>query len=174
MLIRFTTSFLTCLLLVTSSLHAAEDLLIEDFEGDSYGDWTVTGEAFGLAPAKGTLPNQMKVSGYHGERLINTFLGGDKSTGTATSPQFTIERSHLVFLIGGGAHKDTLGLHLLLDDEPVRTATGSESEHLLWASWDVREFKGRTVRLRIFDNATEGWGHLNVDQIIQTDSTSNT
>lgn len=170
MLIRFTTNILACLLFACSSLCAAEDLLIEDFEGDSYENWTVTGEAFGSAPAKGTLPNQMKVSGYRGMRLINTFFGGDKSTGTATSPQFTIERSHIAFLIGGGPHKDTLGLHLLLDGEAVRTATGSESEHLRWASWDVRELKGRKVRLRIFDNATEGWGHLNVDQIIQTDS----
>jgi fructan beta-fructosidase len=170
MFLRLTTTVSICLLLFCAQLRAADDLLIEDFEGDSYGKWTVTGEAFGTAPAKGTLPGQMAVSGYRGDRLVNTFLGGDKSTGTATSPEFTIERSHLAFLIGGGPHKDTLGIHLVLGDETVRTSTGSESEHLLWASWDVSELKGRKVRLRIFDNATEGWGHLCVDHIIQTDS----
>lgn len=170
MLLRFTTIIPICVLLVCGSLHAAEDLLIEDFEGDSYGKWTVTGDAFGTAPARGTLPNQMAVTGYRGERLVNTFLGGDESTGTATSPEFTIERSHIAFLISGGPHTDTLGMHLLSGDETVRTATGSESEHLLWASWDVTDLKGRKVRLRIFDNATTGWGHLNVDHIIQTDS----
>jgi len=167
MLLRCTTIILifTC-----GSLHAAEDLLIEDFEGDSYGKWTVTGGAFGTAPAKGAHPNQMAVSGYRGEGLVNTFRGGDKSTGTAISPEFTIERPYIAFLIGGGPHTDTLGFQLLSGDEPVRTATGSASEHLLWESWDVGELKGRTVRLRIFDNATGGWGHLNVDHIIQTDS----
>lgn len=170
MSMRFTSNFLACLLFACVSLHGAEDLLIEDFEGDSYGKWTVTGEAFGTAPAKGTLPNQMKVTGFRGKRLVNTFFGGDKSIGTATSPVFTIERSHIAFLIGGGAHKDTLGLQLLLDGKAVRTATGAESEHLLWASWDVRELKGRKVRLRVVDDATEGWGHINVDHIIQTDS----
>lgn len=170
MLMSFTKTVSLCLLFMCGSLHAAEDLLIEDFEGDSYGKWTVTGEAFGTAPANGTLPNQMKVSGYRGKRLANTFFGGDRPTGTATSPEFTIERSHIAFLIGGGPHSDTLGVHLLLGDETVRRATGSESEHLLWTSWDVRELKGQKVRLRIFDNATEGWGHVNVDHIIQTDS----
>lgn len=170
MYFTFTTTALACLLSAYASTHGAEDLLIEDFEGESYGKWTVTGDAFGSAPATGTLPNQMKVTGYRGKRLINTFGGGDKSTGTAMSPEFTIERSHIAFLIGGGPHKDTLGIHLLLDGAAVRMATGTESEHLLWTSWDVRELKGRKVRLRIFDNATEGWGHLNVDHIIQTDS----
>lgn len=165
----FTTTTSICVLLVCGCLHAAEDLLIEDFEGDSYRQWTVTGDAFGIAPANGTLPNQMTVSGYRGEQLVNTFFGGDESTGTATSPEFTIERSHIAFLIGGGPHRDTLGMHLLLGNEAVRSATGSESEHLLWASWDVSDLKGRKVRLRIFDNATGGWGHVNVDHIIQTD-----
>ena len=32
------------------------DLVVADFEGDSYGAWEVTGEAFGSAPAQGTLP----------------------------------------------------------------------------------------------------------------------
>ena len=159
-----------CLMLVCSRLLAADDLLIEDFESDSYAQWTVTGTAFGSAPAKGTLPNQMKVSGFRGKRLVNTFSGGDKSIGTATGPEFTVQRSHIAFLIGGGPHKDTLGLHLLLGDQTVRSATGPESERLSWSSWDVSDLKGQKVRLRIVDNATKGWGHLSVDHIIQTDS----
>src|SRR5262245_52739849 len=45
------------------------DLLIADFEGDTWGDWKTKGEAFGKGPAKGTLPGQMPVSGFKGERL---------------------------------------------------------------------------------------------------------
>ncbi|MEZ6092571.1 MAG: glycoside hydrolase family 32 protein, partial [Pirellulaceae bacterium] len=165
-----TITVLLSLLVLSSQLDAAEDLLIEDFESDSYRPWTVTGDAFGKAPAEGTLGNQMEVSGYRGNRLVNTFNGGDKSIGTATSPEFTIERSHIAFLIGGGEHEETLGVQLLLDDEIARSAVGSESEHLLWTSWDVRDLKGQTARLRIFDNATGGWGHLCVDHIIQTDA----
>jgi len=46
------------LLLALSTAHAraADDLVVADFEGDSYGSWTATGDAFGTAPARGTTP----------------------------------------------------------------------------------------------------------------------
>jgi fructan beta-fructosidase len=170
MVIKSAASIFVGLALVCSNLNAADDVLIEDFEAGSYGKWTVTGDAFGTAPANGTLPNQMPVSGYLGNRFINTFLGGDKSTGTATSPEFTVQRSHVAFLIGGGSHAESLGVQLLVNGEVVRTATGSESEDLLWASWDVSDLKGQKAQLRIFDNEVGQWGHLNIDQFVQTDS----
>ena len=43
-----------------------EDIRSADFEGETYGEWKVTGEAFGAGPAQGTLPNQMQVSGFEG------------------------------------------------------------------------------------------------------------
>ena len=50
------------------------DILVNDFEAADYGDWSVEGDAFGPGPARGTLPGQMPVSGYEGERLVNTFF----------------------------------------------------------------------------------------------------
>ena len=58
--------------LLSLPLLAAEDLVIADFEADSYGDWRATGEAFGSGPAKGALPGQMSVSGFEGQRLVNS------------------------------------------------------------------------------------------------------
>jgi hypothetical protein len=37
-------------------------------------------------------------------------------------------------------------------------------------SWDVSEFAGRNAILRIVDDAKGGWGHLNVDHLVQTDT----
>ncbi len=155
-------------------LHAAEELLVADFEGDTYGAWQVTGEAFGPGPAHGTLPNQMAVSGFKGRGLVNSFFKGDDSTGTLTSPEFRIERRHLTFLIGGGQNEAKLALQLLVDGKVVRTATGSNdrsggSEVLEPGSWEVAEFSGKTAVLRIIDQATGGWGHLLVDHIVQSD-----
>lgn len=158
-----------CMLLICCRPGSAEDLLIDDFEADSYQKWTVTGDAFGSAPAEGTLPGQMPVTGYRGDRLVNTFRGGDSATGIALSAEFEIKRSHIAFLIGGGPHVETVGMQLLLEGQPVRSATGFESESLRWSSWDVAELKGQRVQLRIFDIATEGWGHICVDHILQTD-----
>jgi fructan beta-fructosidase len=77
--------------------------VFEDFEAADYGDWTATGTAFGSGPASGTLPGQQTVTGYAGERLVNSFLDFDSSQGTLTSPPFTITRDYINMLVGGGA-----------------------------------------------------------------------
>lgn len=162
--------------LFAGSVGAQErpDVVVADFEAESYGDWSVTGEAFGSGPAKGTLPGQMEVTGFEGERLVNSFAGGDGSRGTLTSPRFQVERKYLNFLIGGGGYPGETAIELLVEDKKVREATGPNtrpggSERLDWKSWDVSDLEGREVRLRIVDERTGGWGHINVDQIVQSD-----
>lgn len=150
------------------------DLLIADFEQSDYGKWSASGEAFGSGPAHGTLPGQMQVTGFEGKGLVNSFLHGDRSRGTLTSPPIKIERMFINFLIGGGGYKDTTCVNLLLDGNVVRTATGGNtqpggSEALDWDSWDVHELEGKTAVVQIVDKRTAGWGHINVDQIIQSD-----
>jgi sucrose-6-phosphate hydrolase SacC (GH32 family) len=137
-----------------------------DFEGDDYGDWLADGDAFGDVPANGTLDGQQAVSGFRGRGLVNTFLRGDATTGTLTSPEFTIEMPRVNFLIGGGRHPGETGMSLVVDGEVVRTATGRDDERLDWHSWDVSNLRGQTARLQIFDRHTGGWGHINVDHIL--------
>lgn len=147
-----------------------DNIVIADFEAKDYRAWNIEGQALGKRPASGTLVKQMPVAGYQGSGLVNSFSGGDASTGTATSKPFTIRRSHIAFLIGGGANVDEVGIELLIDGQTVRRATGRESETLDWASWNVEELNGQQATLRIYDQATGGWGHICVDQILQTDS----
>ena len=142
-----------------------EPILLADFEGADYGQWKVEGEAFGAGPARGTLPNQQRVSGFQGQGLVNTYLGGDGPKGTLTSPEFTITRRYLNFMIGGGAHADQTCINLLVDGEIVRSSAGRNEELLRWDSWEVREFAGRTARIQIVDAHSGGWGHINIDQI---------
>jgi fructan beta-fructosidase len=166
---------ITVLLVSHATLWAAEgDILIADFEGEDYGEWKAEGTAFGDRPARGTLPGQMHVSGFKGKGLVNTFLGGDGATGTLTSPTFKIERNYITFLIGGGAHAGQTCMNLLVDGKVARTATGPNdrpggSEMLDRANWDVKDLKGKQGALQIVDQATGGWGHINVDHIVQTD-----
>ena len=149
------------------------DILVADFEGDDYGNWKAAGEAFGPGPAAGTLPGQMPVDGFLGKRLVNSFYKGDKTTGTLTSPPLTIERKRLQFLVGGGGTPGKTCINLLLDGKVVRTATGPNTrpggtERLEPFQWDVAELIGKQVVIEIVDNATGGWGHVNIDQIVQT------
>jgi fructan beta-fructosidase len=165
------------LLLCLPSLVAAADrpdVLVADFEGETYGDWKTTGTAFGSGPARGTLPGQMPVTGYLGKGLVNSFNGGDRSTGTLTSPPFKVERKYINFLVGGGKFPGKTCINLLVDDKVVRTATGPNdqpggSEALDWASWEVSELEGKSAVIQIVDDATGGWGHINVDHIVQGD-----
>lgn len=165
---------LVCLFLAADA-QAAEDIVIADFEQETYAAWTVTGEAFGPGPAAGALTGQMPVTGFKGKRLVNSFFRGDQTTGTLTSPEFRIERKFVTFLIGGGKNEQKLALMLLVDGKVVRRVTGPNeqaggSEALSQESWDVAEFAGKSAVLRIIDEATGGWGHINVDHIVLTDT----
>jgi sucrose-6-phosphate hydrolase SacC (GH32 family) len=144
------------------------DIVIADFEGDTYGDWKTEGEAFGPAPAHGTLESQMPVSGFQGNGLVNSFFHGDKTNGTLTSPEFVIQRDVINMLVGGGYHPKMTCVNLLIDGVVARTTSGPEDEKLDWVTWGVKEYKGKAARIQIVDSCDSGWGHINVDQIYQS------
>jgi sucrose-6-phosphate hydrolase SacC (GH32 family) len=149
--------------------RGGDDIVIADFEGSDYGAWTAEGEAFGTGPAEGTLANQQKVSGFLGKGLVNTYLRGDNTQGRLTSPEFVIERKFINFLVGGGDRPGEAVVNLVVEGKVVKNATGRDEERLDWATWDVSGLAGKRARIQIVDHATGGWGHINVDQIVQSD-----
>ncbi len=166
--------FIPLLLINTAAFAAPNDIRFADFEGDDYGAWKTEGTAFGKAPARGILAGQMSVEGFKGRGLVNSFNGGDGTTGKLISPDFKIERNNISFLIGGGGHANQTCLNLVIDGKIARTATGPNTaaggtEKLDFSFWDVKEFAGKTAHLEIVDTATGGWGHINVDEILFTD-----
>ena len=84
-----------------------KDVVFQDFEAATTFEalgWTPTGDFVGKGPALGTLPPQQPVSGYLGDRLVNTFINLDASKGTITSPAFTVASKYINLLVGGGRH----------------------------------------------------------------------
>ena len=75
---------------------------IADFEATTFGDWKVSGEAFGTAPARELLQDDRFVTGYLGNGYLHSNHGGRESRGTLTSPPFTIEKEYINFLVAGG------------------------------------------------------------------------
>ncbi|MEM7600989.1 MAG: arylsulfatase, partial [Verrucomicrobiota bacterium] len=147
-----------------------QDILIADFEGETYGEWKATGNAFGKGP---TLTKD-RIAGHQGKKLIDTFLingGSDAPVGTLTSPPFLIERPYLNFLVGGGRHPGETGVALLVGGKRIQTATGNSYKNsegkkgLRWTSWDVSALEGKEAQIEIFDQRKAGWGHIVVDQI---------
>ncbi|OBT39063.1 hypothetical protein VE00_10446 [Pseudogymnoascus sp. WSF 3629] len=148
------------------------DTIFQDFEGtgtfDSLG-WRATGDLTGTSPAQGTFAGQNPVTGYLGNRLVNTFLNGDATTGTL-SKTFIVTQKSISFLIGGGNFPNQECINLLVQGQVVRTATGSNSEQLMWQSWDVTGFVGQNATIEIVDLLSGGWGHILIDQITFSDS----
>ncbi len=110
---------------------------------------------------------------------------GDGPTGIAeTAPFVLTKEARFDFLIGGGNHPwnggwdpdtvwgvgDFTGINFERqigpdDWEVVFTATGANSEVMTARSWDVGPYAGQTVRLRLYDLHSGGWGHANFDDI---------
>ncbi|MFT5130306.1 MAG: hypothetical protein ACI8W8_003936, partial [Rhodothermales bacterium] len=141
------------------------DLIFDDFEDAGYAGWTITG-AFGSNPATGKIGSQQAVSGFAGKQLVNTYQGSDNKKGRALSDPFTISHRYINFLIGGGNHKDTTCINLLIQGLPVLSTTGRANERLEPAGWDVGDLIGSEAQIEIVDDATGGWGHINVDHIV--------
>lgn len=146
------------------------DVLVNDFESPDWGDWSTSGSAFGDGPAIGAgLLRELEISNYRGLGVASSERDGDGPTGTLASPGFRIERDYIAFGIGGGDYERVTCLDLVVDGTIVRSATGRNSDALMEASWDVRPWAGRTAHVQLVDTAGGDWGHVNVDQIVQTD-----
>ncbi len=138
--------------------------------------WTATGDLIGEIVPTGAIGGQQPVSGFEGVGLINTFTNSnDAEQGTLESPEFTITQDYINFLIGGGNHpypgnNDATAVVLVVNDEVVASATGRENEALIWVAWDVSQYIGQQARIRIVDQNSGGWGHINADQFLAADS----
>jgi len=147
--------------------------VLADFEGSSYGAWTVTGTAFGTGPAHGPTAGQRPIAGFQGSGFVNSRQPDDAAQGTLTSPAFAITRNHINFLVAGSDLPKLAGLpgeatiNLLVGGQVVRSASGFGDEWLDWKSWDVSDLVGKSAQIQIVDRAATG--HIVIDQITQAD-----
>jgi hypothetical protein len=139
--------------------------VVFDFESTRLQGWNIRGRAWGRGPARGKLARQMPVGGFGGDRLMNSYHGGDKATGTAVSPLFEVDGNELVLRVGGGKG-DKVRVELRdARGKVLFTARGENSEILREVRWDVSKLEGQKVRLALVDESTGGWGHLLVDEV---------
>jgi len=136
--------------------------------------------------------------GHKGTRWIGTYekrpnnsvapgtVAGDGRTGTLTSISFKAEKNYISFLIGGGKDNANLKVELLeksnsgkagitMPDGKYKVVSGTRktghgNELMRREWWKVTALKGKTLRIRITDNATGGWGHINVDDFVFQDT----
>ena len=139
-----------------------------DFER-GMDDWTLEGESFVESPTDISLYRQGAVMGRIGRYYADSYHNEGKSTGKATSPEFTITRNYLNFKIGGAYKPNESCLNLLVDGKVVRTETGRNASSMQWAGWDVSEFRGKKARVQIVDAIPDGSSFVYVDHIMLCD-----
>ncbi len=138
-------------------------ITIEDFEGN-LDQWQRTGNAFSESPVTGNSLGQKPITGYFNKKFLNSYFKGNESVGTATSKLFTINKSYLNFLIGGGNHSD-LTIQLIVEGQVVKTSSAHSNTLLEWESWEVSKFSGKQAQIRITDQNTDQWGYIAIDHI---------
>ena len=161
------------LLLVCALGAAADDIVIADFEegqGVPRG-WKHEGTAFSSPIRKGR-HGRVKVIGFRGESLLSSLSweGDDGGTGRALSPEFVIERKYIRFLVSGGDYPGRTCVNLLVEGKVVRSVAGHNAMNLEPVAFDVSSLSGKTAQIEIVDEERRPWGHISVDQIVQTNT----
>ncbi len=141
-----------------------------DFEDGTLNDWVAEGEAFDGQPVAGDLvsPRRGDMRSGHRDRFwIGGFERlGDAPRGTLTSVPFPITHPYLSFWIAGGTHRTTRVEVLDAESgEVLFNTTGDQTEQLKPVLVDLRDRQGDSIRIRLVDDHSGGWGHLNFDHV---------
>lgn len=156
-------------------VQGAKELKNHDFESGDLSGWTVlSGNAFtdadvtNLATAVGGNGQTFNKNGnYH---LWSFKNGGDAETGTIKSENFILNSGNIDFLVSGGNDINNLKISLVRasDGLEIAKSTGANSEtytRTTWSSTSLASYVGTEVYIKVTDNSTGGFGHINVDDI---------
>ena len=152
--------------------------------------WTFvpqTGDAFYYQPTYGHnafVRDENYAKTWIGEGWLNTYefytgpMGygspglslGDARTGVVRSATFTIQGNSMNFLIGGGDFPTQcyVALKDATTNEVLLTETGRNSNEMDRRYWSLLPYVGRSVYIEMADLATGTFGHLCVDDIIES------
>lgn len=162
--------FFTPAIALLSAAQFASAATFQAFEGDGFGDWQAKGDAFGLSPVHEKLDGMQNPFGnFANDAFALSAHGGNDSVGILTSPEFKIEKDHILFLIAGGDTPQKTAVQLLVDGKVVMEATGKKSQQFTNVLWDVSKLKGQFAEIRLVDDAKGEWGFIAADHFMFED-----
>ncbi|WP_169976962.1 PVC-type heme-binding CxxCH protein [Tautonia rosea] len=138
------------------------------FETGTLDDWIAEGDAFRDQPIEGDTVSARRsdmVSNHAGRFWVGTFeRSGDEPKGTLTSVPFVVSQPFASFLLGGGAHRGTrVELRLADSERVIAEATGENAEDMSRVVVDLSKQQGERIQIRLVDDVSGGWGHINFD-----------
>jgi putative membrane-bound dehydrogenase-like protein len=139
-----------------------------DFESGTLDDWTATGKAFAGQPIQGDMVAARR-SDSRSRHIGEYWIGGfekslDAPVGTLTSKPFQVTARFGSFYVGGGnTEKTRVELYGIGDEKPFYTASGRQVEDMSRVIVDLRRVENREMFIRLVDEESGGWGHINFD-----------
>nr|WP_286672279.1 GH32 C-terminal domain-containing protein [Cohnella hashimotonis] len=148
-----------------------------DFEKGDLSGWTAEGNAF--TDQNITTANDWGWGGPFNQAWVakdperHHLWGfnpayGDDATGSLTSQSFKLGGDGKIsFLVGGGKEIDKLYVALVRasDDKVLMKETGNDDEAYRRINWDASAYKGELLYIKVVDQRTGGWGHINFDNL---------
>ncbi|WP_084146598.1 GH32 C-terminal domain-containing protein [Paenibacillus wynnii] len=158
-----------------NSVHTdITDLPNHDFATGDLTGWTTEGDAFQDVHVTGAQffwdtiyfnPSHKIPGGYH-LWGFNEEAGGDSLTGMLKSQNFVLGGNGKInFLISGGRDIDKLYVALIRasDGKELFKETATNYEEYQRKIWDASLYIGQELYIKVVDQSTGGFGHINVD-----------
>ena len=142
------------------------------FEDGTLADWTADGDALRKGqPVSGDTVGKRRgdmKSRHAGKFWIGGYEHlGDDAKGTLTSAPFKVTHRWASFLMSGGAWVTTrVELATADDGKAFFKCSGYEGETLRPVVVDLEKQLGRQIVIRLVDEQTGHWGHVNFDEFL--------
>ena len=157
---------------VGALVSADEEILQFDFETGDLQGWEVVDGAFDFVVCdKPFFRNRPKEKYNKQGRYFLTTLelhngkASDPMTGVIESPVFVLTGPTVSFIVGGGSHDNTYVALCNLAGEELFRANGKNTETMLPVAWDVSDYLGQPVFLKVVDRNKGSWGHVTLDDV---------
>ncbi|WP_082865798.1 S-layer homology domain-containing protein [Paenibacillus crassostreae] len=150
------------------------DLPNHDFATGDLTGWIAEGDAFKDVHVTNAQlfwdtiyfnPSQKIPGGYH-LWGFNEAAGGDSSTGTLKSQNFVLGGNGKInFLVSGGRDMDKLYVALVRasDGKELFKEIATNYEEYQRKNWNASQYIGEELYIKVVDQSTGGFGHINVD-----------
>ncbi len=152
------------------------------FETGDLTGWTAEGDVIGQVTNASGWWNENLPYNKKGTYLFSG-ISNEAGRGTLTSSAFTVGGSgYITFLLGGGGNPMECYISIIdaeTEEEVARFANrlfndkgigiinnGSNLANMVLYKADLSEFMGRSLKIRVVDNATFGWGLITVDSFV--------
>ena len=142
-----------------------------DFETGTLADWKAEGDAWEGQPVAGDLTNARGKG--HSEHQGKYWIGGyenfgDERKGRLTSASFAVTHPWASFLVGGGANAKLERVEIVDEKtgQVLQSASGQDREPMRRVAVDLQAHQGKRIFVRLVDEGTSGWGHLNFDDFV--------